>query len=456
VTAHPELPTQARWGAAACIGACTMLTVLAMSLPAIGLPTIAANLHIDAGASIGIVLACQVALAAVLLPLAAVGDWMGHRRLCVIGLWIVLAGSIASALSESFTTLMLARVIQGVGCAAIFAVTSALVRMSYPAEQLGRGLANNSMVVSVSTAITPPIAGLLVVAGSWHALFLVPAAFAVVTLLIGVRALPHSQGGDRPPDLPGVSLIALTFGPLVLGISLLSQPGFLVAGLAALGIGLACAVVLLRHQHGLDQPLLPLDLLRIPAVGLSVAASFTSFSAQQVAMIALPFTLQGAMHFSTGTAGALLSIWPAALLLITPVAGRLADRHAAAGLGAFGMVTMGIGLAICAASGGNVPWLLGTGLALSGCGVGIFQLPNNRLIVGSAPLNRRGMVGGLMATTRVTGHSVGAAGAAFLLHFPARPLLPLAVASVLALLAAGLSAARFRQNQETDRHRRTQ
>lgn len=445
MTLHGTLPVRTRWAAAGCIGMCSMLTVLAMSLPSVGLPTIARTLQIGDGASIGLVLACQAALAAVLLPLAGVGDWLGHRRVCALGLWIVVIGSLACALGNSFAVLMVARVVQGIGCAAIFAVCSALIRDSYPPEQLGRGLANNSMVVSVSAAITPPIAGVLLMAGSWRLLFVVPAVFAVGTLLFGVRALPRSAPGAHPPDLRSAALIALTFGPFVLGINLLSQHASLIAGFLAVAGGLVAGVVLLRQQHQLESPLLPLDLLRVPALGLSVATAFASFSAQNVALVALPFILQNTMHYGAATAGALLSIWPAAVLVATAFSGTLADRVSTERLGTLGLAITGAGFGLAALGGEASPWLLGAAFAVVGSGIGLFQVPNNRLIVGSAPLHRRGMVGGLQATTRIIGQSMGAAGAAFLLQDSSHPLRPLAVASILAVGAALVSALRLRR-----------
>ena len=418
-----------------------------MSLPAVGLPTIARAFGIDAGHSIVLVLAYQTALAAVLLPLAAVGDWIGHRRLCAIGLGVVALGSTVCALGSTFGVLIIARVLQGLGAAAILAVCSAMIRDAYPPALLGRGIANNAMIVSVSSAITPPVAGALIALGSWRLLFVVPAVFAVAALLLGVRTLPRSVPTARPPELVSAALVALTFGPLVLGINLLSQRAGPLLAIMALAIAAGAGTILFYQQRHLEAPLLPLDLLRVPELRLSIATAFASFAAQTVALIALPFTLQNALHMSPATAGGLLSCWPAAVLITTAVSGTLADRIAPGFLGTIGLAVTGLGFGLFWLAGPGVgPYFVAGTLTLVGVGIGLFQVPNNRLIVSSAPLHRRGMVGGLVATNRITGQSIGAALAAYLLLDPSQPLRPLVLASALALGAATLSALRLRQH----------
>jgi DHA2 family multidrug resistance protein-like MFS transporter len=437
-------PSQILWGSVGCISLCSLLTVLAMSLPALGLPAIAASLGIANGTSIALVLASQVALAAVLLPLAGIGDWLGYRLVCALGLWVVFIGSIGSVISDSLPALLFCRVLQGIGCAAIFAVCSALIRDSYPLHRLGRGLANNSMMVSVSSALAPSVAGLLLAVGSWQLLFVVPGVLALLALLVGVRALPESVRGAQPPDPAGALLIALTFGSLVFGISLLSLGGSLASGVTVTAAGAILGVFLVQHQRHLASPLLPLDLLRIPAIGLSVATAFASFAAQNVALVALPFILLEALHYGPAQAGLLLSVWPAALLATTAGVGFLVDRTSAERLGTVGLAIASGGFTL-AWFGARNPATLATALAVVGIGIGLFHMPNARLIVGSAPLQRRGMVGGLQATTRILGHAVGAAGAAFLLQDAGDLLLPLAVAAAVALGAAVLSALRLRR-----------
>ena len=113
-------------------------------------------------------------------------------------------------------------------------------------------------------------------------------------------------------------------------------------------IELACAVaagvLLTWRQIGLPTPVLPIDLLRLPVFALSMASSISSFGAQALAMVALPFLFQGAMHQSAATTGVLLTPWPVGTALIAPIAGRLADRYPPGKLGSIGLVVFGAGL----------------------------------------------------------------------------------------------------------------
>jgi len=124
----------------------------------------------------------------------------------------------------------------------------------------------------------------------------------------------------------------------------------------------------------------------------------------------LPFYFQYAGGLSPRDIGVLMTPWPAAVVVVAPIAGRLADRHSAGILGGFGLAVMLSGLVLtmlmpATASWPNVAWRL----ALCGAGFGFFQSPNNRLIIGSAPPDRAGAGSGMLSTSRLVGQTTGSA-----------------------------------------------
>ena len=176
------------------------------------------------------------------------------------------------------------------------------------------------------------------------------------------------------------------------------------------GSALAIGVILVRRQFKLPAPLLPVDLLRRPVFALSLATSITSFGAQSLALVALPFYFEDALGRSAAATGLLLTPWPVATALIAPIAGRLADRFIPGILSSIGLLVMGAGLALVALDVGNPdPASLVWRLAICGLGFGFFQSPNNRVIIGSAPRERSGGAAGLQSTGRLVGQSLGAA-----------------------------------------------
>jgi DHA2 family multidrug resistance protein-like MFS transporter len=144
--------------------------------------------------------------------------------------------------------------------------------------------------------------------------------------------------------------------------------------------------------------MLPVDLLRVPVFALSMMTSISSFAAQTMACVALPFYFERTLGYSDVATGLLMTPWPLATALVAPFAGRWSDRIAAERLASIGMVVMAVGLASLALLGAAPSAFdLGWRLAVCGLGFGLFQSPNNRVIVGSAPRERSGGASGLQS-----------------------------------------------------------
>jgi len=422
------------------------MAVLDGSIANVALPTIARELGASAATSIWIINAYQLAITALLLPLAALGDRIGYRRVYLPGLAIFILGSIACALAHTLALLIGARIFQGIGAAAIMSMNAAMVRATYPQATLGKGMGYNALVLSVAAAAGPTIAALILSVASWSWLFLINVPFGLASMFIGVRALPHSTGhGGRPNYLSGV-LSAIALSTLVFGIETLSR-GEPRTGLLLLLVALVTGVLLVRREWTRPAPLLPLDLLRIPIFSLSIATSITTFAAQMLALVVLPFLLQGVLDRSVMETGLLMTAWPLAVGVTAPLAGRLADRYPAGLLGGIGLVAFALGLlslSLLGTAPGNADILWR--MALCGAGFGFFQSPNSRAIVTAAPRSRSGATGGMLATARLLGQTGGAVAVAAGFHWmgvTSGPTL-LRAAAMAAVVAAVISVSRLR------------
>ena len=422
------------------------MAVLDGSIANVALPTIARELGASAATSIWIINAYQLAITALLLPLAALGDRIGYRRVYLPGLAIFILGSIACALAHTLALLIAARIFQGIGAAAIMSMNAAMVRATYPQATLGKGMGYNALVLSVAAAAGPTIAALILSVASWSWLFLINVPFGLASMFIGVRALPHSTGhGGRPNYLSGV-LSAIALSTLVFGIETLSR-GEPRTGLLLLLVALVTGVLLVRREWTRPAPLLPLDLLRIPIFSLSIATSITTFAAQMLALVVLPFLLQGVLDRSVMETGLLMTAWPLAVGVTAPLAGRLADRYPAGLLGGIGLIAFALGLlslSLLGTAPGNADILWR--MALCGAGFGFFQSPNSRAIVTAAPRSRSGATGGMLATARLLGQTGGAVAVAAGFHWmgvTSGPTL-LRAAAMAAVVAAVISVSRLR------------
>ncbi len=426
------LPQPHRTWAAAAIWLAIAMSVLDGAIANVALPTIAAKLHAAPAVSVWVINAYQLAITVLLLPLAALGDRIGYRRVYLPGLAIFTVGSVLCALSQSLIALIAARMFQGIGAAAIMSINAALVRSIYPTALLGRGMGYNALVLSVSAAIGPTIAAGILSVGSWPWLFAINLPIGLIAFATGARYLPRTPGHGRKPDYLSALLSALTLGLIVFGTETLTREGSN-TGAAMLATGLILGVVLYRRERHRPTPLVPLDLLRIPIFALSIATSITSFAAQMLAFVTLPFLFQSTLGRGVVESGLLMTPWPIAVGCIAPIAGRLADRHSAGLLGGIGLGIFALGLFALSLIRADFSTLdIAWRMALCGVGFGLFQSPNNRTMISSAPRARSGAAGGMLATARLLGQTIGAVAVAAGLHW-----LGLGSAHILLRFAAG-------------------
>jgi len=407
---HPGLPIPQRLLAFLTLAMAIAMSGLDGSIVNVALPTMAHDLAVAPAASIWIVNAFLLAVTVSLLPLSALGDTIGYRRVYTPSLALFTLASLACALAPSLPVLTAARAVQGLGAAGIMSVNIALVRFIYPSSKLGQGVGNVAVVVAVSSAGSPTVAAAILSVASWRWLFLINVPIGVVALYLAVRTLPDTPRSKRSLDSMSVALNILTFGLLIAGVDGLGQNQ--TAGVAAGELIAAAAFGALFVQRQLSQaaPLLPVDLLRRPIFALSLATSILSFAAQSLALVALPFYFEDTLGRSETATGLLMTPWPVATALIAPISGHLADRFAPGLLGGAGLMVMGAGLALVAlnvgnADGASLVWRL----AICGLGFGFFQSPNNRMIIGSAPPDRSGGAAGLQSAGRLIGQSFGTA-----------------------------------------------
>ncbi len=431
------LPVPRRYWSVVTLALGITLAVLDTSIANVALPTIAGQLRISAAQSVWIVNSYQLTVAASLLPLAMLGEIIGFRRVYQAGLAIFVLGALCCALSTTLPTLVAARVLQGLGSAGIMSVSTSLVSLTYPQRLLGRAVGTNAMVVAAGTALGPGIAGMILSIADWPWLFAVYVPIGIAALALGRRVLPSNPRAQHRFDIRGAVLNALTLCLIIVGIDGIGHGQDRLWVALELAVGVLVGVFFVRRELAATHPMLPVDLLRIPAFGLSIAGSVAAFTAQTMAYIALPFYFHDVLAKSPGETGLLMTPWALVIVIVAPFAGRLSDRYHAGLLGGLGMLLLAVGLVSLAtlpdgASSAAIVWRI----ALCGIGFGLFQTPNNRTMIGSAPLHRRGGASGMQAMARLSGQTLGAALMALVFH------LSVAAGAIAALwVAAGFSLA---------------
>ncbi|WP_423142774.1 MFS transporter [Parablastomonas sp. CN1-191] len=387
----------------------TALFVIDGTIGNVALPTIARDLKVGEGTVVSAVTIYQLVTVMVLLPFATLGDRIGHRNLYQIGQIVFMGASALTFLVHSFPALLAVRALQALGAGTALSVSAALLRQIYPARSLGSGLGINSVIVASSNAVAPVVGGFIVAHSDWRIVYALAAPFALASLLLG-RSLPDPRPARVPFDWRGGLWSAGSVALLVGGIELAAHAGQPLIGTAIALAGLVSGGLLARREMTRERPVLPVDLLVRPVIGLSIMAATAGFIATSSLIVALPFRFEQGFGLTPQQVGIAVLPFPLTLLVVAPLAGWLSDRIKASILGLVGMAVAICGLATMALLPAH-PGMVGIAwrLALCAAGFGLFFAPNARLIIGGAPKDRAAAAGGIFSTARLLGQTLGAA-----------------------------------------------
>ena len=439
------LPLPRRYAAIAALCFGTALVIIDGGVANVALPTIARDLHVDSSAVVSIVTIYQLMLVMLMLPFAGLGERIGLKRMYQLGQVIFTIATLLCFFARSLPFLLLVRAAQAIGAAGALGVASALIRQTYPATQLGRGLGINSVIVSSSAAAAPTLGGLVLAVAPWPWVFASAIPFAIASLLFG-RALPDPAPRDKRFDVLGAVLCAAMFGLVIGGAESAVHGDSPIVSAAIVLSGALIGFYYVQRERGTTNPILPIDLLGKPVITLSVIGAYTAFIASMTLLLSTPFRLTHQFGLSPAEVGAAIAPWPLTNMIVAPLAGWLSDRIPAGLLGGIGMAISISALLLLAflpadPSYFDIAWRM----ALCGSGFGTFLPPNARLIIGSAPRERAAAAGGLISTVRLLGQTTGATVVALLLAIGVGAgRTPAIVAAGLAVVAGLCSLARLR------------
>jgi MFS transporter, DHA2 family, multidrug resistance protein len=439
------LPLPRRYAAIAALCLGTAPIIIDGGVANIALPTIARDLRIDQSSAVTVVTVYQLMLVMLLLPFAGLGERIGLKRMYQIGQMVFTVATLLCFFAKSLPFLLIVRAAQAMGAAAALSVSSALIRSTYPAKQLGSGLGINSAIVSAGAALAPSLGGFILGVAPWPWVFASAVPFAIGSLILG-RALPDTPPGNTPFDVFGGVMCAAMFGLIIGGLETAVHGDSPVVSAAIVLSGILVGVYFVRREAKETDPILPIDLLERPVLRLSVIGAYTAFIASMTLIISMPFRLTSEFGFTAPEMGLLMAPWPLTNIIVAPLSGWLSSRIPAGALGGIGMAISIVALLLIADMPAHpthfdVIWRM----ALCGGGFGTFLPPNARLIIGSAPRERAAAAGGLVSTTRLLGQTTGATLVAALLALGiGGGATPPLVAAGLAFIAGLCSLARLR------------
>ena len=386
-----------------------------------------ARIERDLGASFDelqwVIDAYAIALAAVLLVFGSLADRVGRRRVLVAGLVVFAGASLACALAGDPVVLDVGRGVQGIGAAAMFATSLALLAQEFEGERRGFAFGVWGAVSGAAIALGPLVGGALVDALAWEWIFLVNLPIAAALIVLTLTRVPESKPGrPEPLDLPGAITFAAALLLLVLGLTRGNSEGWgdgLIVGALAGGAGLLGVFVLLELRR--PAPMLDLRLFRDGAFAGTAAVAFLQSVAIYPLFLFMSLWLQDILGYGPFETGVRLLPFTLLLFAVAPLAGKLTARRPLGELLGAGLVLLAAGLLMMRGLDAGSEWKdTLPGLLVSGAGVGLISPALAAAMVSVLPVERSGLASGINNTFRQTGIAAGIAGlgAVFQRHDP--------------------------------------
>lgn len=397
---------------AVCLG--TFVLLLDVTIVNVALPAVATSLSASFSDLQWVVDGYALALAALLLLAGAVADRAGRRATFVAGLVLFAAASVACGASPSAAFLVVSRVVQGVGGAAVFAATTALLSTSYSGRDRGTAFGVWGAVSGAAAAAGPLVGGVLVEALSWRWVFFVNLPVAAVAVVLALRSLPETRHPAGRLDVGGAVSFTLAAASLVLGLIRGGEHGWTSTGaVAAFGVSALAVVVFALVERRVSAPLLDLRLLRAPSFsGLLVVAVLMQAAAFGTLAYA-SLWLQSLLGLDAVRAGLVVLPLSVVAFVVSAAVGRLLHDRAPWVPIAAGMALIGAGdLLVVAALHARTPadWVaLVPGMVVVGLGVGLGTPVLVSAALAGVPHHRAGMASGAVNTARQLGMALGIA-----------------------------------------------
>ncbi|MCX8160218.1 MAG: MFS transporter [Candidatus Saccharicenans sp.] len=383
----------------------SFLTPFMGSAVNLALPDIARDFKLSAVTLGWTVTAYLLTTAVFLVPMGRLADVLGRRKVFVAGITFFLAGALLSGLAFSGVSLIVFRLLQGVGGAMIFSTSIALLASHFPPESRGRVLGINTAATYTGLSLGPVVGGFLAHYLGWRSVFffaLVPGALA---LYLANRAYKHipQVAAESPSgfDVRGSVIYGLALVSFMLGFSRLPEAyGFwLAAG------GVALLILFFYFEGRQPRPVLDTSLFRKNrAFAFSNLAALINYSSTYAVGYLLSLYLQYIHGFTPRTAGLVLVAQPVVQALFSPASGRASDRVEPRILASAGMGLTVVGLVALSliSQGTSLAWVV-LGLVFLGTGFGLFSSPNTNAVMASVESKSYGVASATLATMRMMG-----------------------------------------------------
>ena len=406
-----------KWRAFTAIGISFVTMVMSISMVFVALNAIAEDFDVTLRAVTWVVIAQALTISALMMPMGRLADIVGWKRVHLVGLVLFATGATLIAFAPTFPLVIFGRVVMSIGNAMGQAVGTAMVVAVFPDDERGKAIGSQTTAVAIGGASGPIIGGFVLQVLPWEALFLglvVPIGIAFVAGLIildDARMQPNRRTSRPAFDWGGAILSALAVILLVITINNPRGDSWLSPViLGSLGAAALLIVAFVRWELRIPAPMLDLTLFRNRVFSLAVLTRFLGFMGTTATRFLSPIYLISLRGLEEGAAGAILFLISFGMGISAQAAGQLSDRFGSRRFSVAGFVVLAVTSPPMAFLDQGTPMaLVGLLLFANGFGMGLWNVPNNSVIMGSVPSSRLGVVSALTNLTRNVGNVVGQA-----------------------------------------------
>ena len=352
-------------------------------------------------------------LAALLMPVGAIGDRWGRKPILLIGFVVFSLSNLASAFSTEPTTLIGLRVLAGVGAAMIMPVTLSVITTSFPREEQAKAIGTWAGFAGAGGIIGLFVSAAIIDNATWPWVFALPIALAAISFVLTIAFVPHSvEHTEAGFDVAGSILSAVAVGGLVLAFHEGPEQGWNAPiTVAALAAGIIGAAVFVAVELRRDHPLLDVRIFAIRGLAAGSINLFVVFAVMFSLFLVLVQYLQAVLGYSALRAASGLLPMAVMMMPLSTIAPTIAERIGFRRTLVTGMLLMAAGLftfAMLADPDGGYLSVL-PGILLLGAGVGLSMSPSTAAITASLPEEKQGVASALNDTVREMGGAVGIA-----------------------------------------------
>ena len=317
----------------------TFVTVLNQTVVAPALPSVMAEMSVDASTAQWLTTGFTL-VNAIMIPITAfLTDRFTTKRLFLVSMVIFTAGSLLAGWGPNFALLLLGRLVQAAGAGILMPLVMTVLMWTFPVDKRGTAMGLFGIVIAFGPAIGPTVAGVIIDRYTWHDMFYIITVLSAIVVLIGAFVL--EKGGetnkDVSLDVPSVVLSSFGFGGLLYGLSTIGSYGLRVDAIAGTLVGVVALVFFFRRQLKMEHPMLQVRVLQNRKFLIATIIGMLVQGALLAAGILVPIYLQSLMGYSATVSG--LVLLPGAIIMgaMGPIAGRLFDKYGPRVLALVGM-----------------------------------------------------------------------------------------------------------------------